>query len=179
VQEKPLLDAISQAIYLFFVRVVLDTAVLVAAIRSDTGASRCLLISALDKRFEVILSVPLMLEYEAVLKTTEHMVAAGARANDIDAILDALAAVGTPVTPVFSWRPQLIDPGDEMVLETAVNGHADLVVTFNQKHFSGPEAAAGIMVRAGMMMRRREIWHTVRTTHYCYPDFGGVSYEKE
>jgi putative PIN family toxin of toxin-antitoxin system len=126
------------------VRVVLDTTVLVAAVRSDTGASRRLLVSALNKHFDVILSVPLMVEYEAVLKRTEHMTAAGATAGDIDAILDALAAAGTPVTPVFSWRPQLTDPGDEMVLEAAVNGHAGLIVTFNQSHFSRAAARFGI-----------------------------------
>jgi len=118
--------------------------VLVAAVRSGTGASRRLLVSALNKHFDVILSVPLMVEYEAVLKRTEHMTAAGATAGDIDAILDALAAAGTPVTPVFSWRPQLTDPGDEMVLEAAVNGHAGLIVTFNQGHFRRAAARFGI-----------------------------------
>ncbi len=126
------------------VRVVLDTTVLVAAVRSDIGASRRLLVSALNKHFDLILSVPLMVEYEAVLKRTEHMTAARATANDIDAILDALAAVGTPVTAVFSWRPQLTDPGDEMVLEAAVNGRADLIVTFNQSHFTRAAARFGI-----------------------------------
>jgi PIN domain len=71
-----------------------------------------------------------------VLKRPEHLKAAGASRDDIDAILDALAATGVPVIPNFSWRPELSDPGDEMVLETAVNGQADLIVTFNLPHFS-------------------------------------------
>jgi len=116
------------------VRIVLDTDVMVAALRSNAGSSRQLLISALRKRFELLLSVPLMLEYEAVLKRPEHLRTAGATRNDIDAILDALAATGVPVTPNFSWRPELSDPGDEMVLEAAVNGQADLIVTFNVTH---------------------------------------------
>lgn len=107
---------------------------MVAASRSRAGAARQLLISALRKRFELLLSVPLMLEYEAVLKRPEHLKKAGASRDDIDAILDALAAVGVPVTPNFSWRPELSDPGDEMVLEAAVNGQADLIVTFNVTH---------------------------------------------
>ncbi len=108
---------------------------MVAGLRSNAGASRQLLISALSKRFDFLLSVPLMLEYEAVLKRPEHLMAAGATRNDIDAILDALAAAGVPVSPTFSWRPVLSDPGDEMVLEAAVNGQADLIVTFNLTHF--------------------------------------------
>src|SRR6202022_4172205 len=82
----------------------------VAALRSNAGASRHLLLSALSKRFELLLSVPLMLEYEAVLKRPEHLRAAGATRDDIDTILDALAATGVPVTPNFSWRPELSDP---------------------------------------------------------------------
>jgi hypothetical protein len=75
-----------------------------------------------------------MVEYEAVMKRREHLAAAGASATDIDAVLDALAAVGTPVTLTFSWGPMLSDPADEMVLETAVNGYAGLIVTFNLAH---------------------------------------------
>jgi predicted nucleic acid-binding protein len=86
------------------VRIVLDTDVIVAALRSNAGASRQLLVSALKKRFELLLSVPLMLEYEAVLKRPEHLSAAGATRDDIDAILDALAAAGMSVIPNFSWR---------------------------------------------------------------------------
>jgi putative PIN family toxin of toxin-antitoxin system len=116
------------------VRIVLDTDVMVAALRSKAGASRRLLISALGARFELLLSVALMLEYEAVLKRPEHLRAAGATRYEIDAILDALAARCVPVATSFSWRPVLSDPGDEMVLEAAVNGQADLIVTFNLTH---------------------------------------------
>lgn len=104
---------------------------MVAGLRSSGGASRRLLTAALNGRFELLLSVPLMVEYEAVMKRPVHLAVAGASVGDIDAILDALAAVGTPVTPSFSWRPLLSDPADEMVLEAAINGHADLIVTFN------------------------------------------------
>jgi predicted nucleic acid-binding protein len=89
------------------VRIVLDTNVVIAALRSNAGASRQLLLFALRKRFELLLSVPLMLEYEAVLKRPEHLRTAGATRANIDGILAALAAVGVPVTPSFSWRPEL------------------------------------------------------------------------
>ena len=60
-----------------FLRLVLDTDVLVAALRSDQGASRRLLIGALDRAFEVLASVPLIIEYEAVLTRPEHLEASG------------------------------------------------------------------------------------------------------
>lgn len=117
---------------------------MVAALRSDAGSSRQLLISALNKGFELLLSVPLMLEYEAVLKRPEHLRIAGATRDDVDVILDALAATGVPVTSNFSWRPELTDPGDEMVLEAAVNGQADLIVTFNLTHLRHAARRFGI-----------------------------------
>jgi len=104
---------------------------MVAAVRSDAGASRHLLRAALRSRFDVLLSVPLILEYEAVLKRPEHLHAARATRSDIDALLDAMAAVGMAIVPDFSWRPELSDPADEMVLETAISGGAELIITFN------------------------------------------------
>jgi putative PIN family toxin of toxin-antitoxin system len=126
------------------VRIVLDTDVMVAALRSNAGASRQLLIHALTRRFDLLLSVPLMLEYEAVLKRPEHLRTAGATRDDIDAILDALAAAGVPVIPNFSWRPELTDPGDEMILEVAVNGQADLIVTFNLRDLRNAARTFGV-----------------------------------
>jgi putative PIN family toxin of toxin-antitoxin system len=116
-------------------RYVLDTDVVVAALRSDQGASRQLLLAALNKQFDLMLSVPLILEYEAVLTRPEHLVACRVSRDEIDRVLDDLAAVAEPVKITFRWRPNLPDPDDDMVLETAVNGDADAIVTFNVRHF--------------------------------------------
>ena len=64
-------------------RVVLDTAVMVAALRSAKGASRQLLLGAFDRRFELLLSVPLLIEYEAVLTRKEHLKAAGLKSAEV------------------------------------------------------------------------------------------------
>ncbi|HEV2962653.1 MAG TPA: putative toxin-antitoxin system toxin component, PIN family [Candidatus Angelobacter sp.] len=114
---------------------VIDTDVLVAALRSDRGASRQLLIAALDRRFELLLSVPLTLEYEAVLTRPEHLAACALSKRELERILDDIVAVAKPVRLDFRWRPALSDPDDEMVLETAINGKADDIVTFNQRDF--------------------------------------------
>ena len=113
----------------------LDTDVMVAALRSSRGASRQLLLGALDGSFRLLLSVPLILEYEAVLSRPEHLAACGLSLAEIGRVLDDLAGIAQPVSLSFRWRPRLSDPNDDMVLETAVNGSADAIVTFNQRDF--------------------------------------------
>ena len=112
----------------FWLRLVLDTDVVAAALRSDRGASRQLLLCALDDRVELLVSVPLMVEYEAVLSRREHLAVIGLTSGQVSEILDALVVVAIPVRLSFLWRPRLKDPADEIVLETAVNGAADLQI---------------------------------------------------
>lgn len=137
-------------------RLVLDTNVVVAALRSDQGASRRLLLAALDRRIVIIASVPLMLEYEAVLTREEQLAATGLTCEETNAVLDALAAVAEPVPLRFLWRPRLREPADEMVLETAVNGQADLLVTFNLRHFEVQARTFGIRVA-----QPGEVWRAI------------------
>src|SRR5260370_42675703 len=115
-------------------RLVMDTNVLVGSLRSDQGASRQLLLAALGRRMVALVSVPLMLEYEAVLTRPEQLSETGLTVKETNAVLDALAAVVERVSLRFLWRPQLQDPSDEMVLATAANGGADHLATFNVRH---------------------------------------------
>jgi putative PIN family toxin of toxin-antitoxin system len=141
-------------------RIVLDTNVLVAALRSDAGASRKLLESALDQRYGLLLSVPLMIEYEDVLVRPEHLEVAGVSTKEVGILLDALAAVGEGVRLSFLWRPLLKDPADDMVLETAMNGRADLLVTFNQRHFAAADKLFKIEITTpGQAWRHLETEH--------------------
>ena len=114
---------------------VLDTDVLVAAVRSRLGASWQLVDGALAGEFILLVSVPLVLEYEAVLTRPEHVFASGLTIEEMRLLINGLVAVGRRVRNSFLWRPLLPDPGDEMVFETAMNGGADALVTFNQRHF--------------------------------------------
>ena len=116
-------------------RIVLDTNVIVAGLQSRNGASNRLLRLIPDRAFELLLSVPLYLEYEAVLKRPERSAAHGLNEGQIDMLLAVWARFGVPVTLHYLWRPQLRDAKDEMVLETAVNGRADYLVTFNTQDF--------------------------------------------
>ncbi len=121
-------------------RVVLDTNVLVAASRSRLGASFALLQLLRQQRFTALLSVPLIVEYEAVLKRPEQLQASLRTARQTDAFLDALCLLIEPVELHFLWRPQLRDPADEMVLETALNGRADVLVTLNERDFGAAQS---------------------------------------
>jgi len=116
-------------------RLVMDTDVLVAGIRSPAGASAELLRRAITGRARLLASVPLFIECEAVATRTEHLAAAGARKEDVLTLLDTLAACVDIVHLHFLWRPQLRDPDDELMLEAAVNGRADAIVTFNRRDF--------------------------------------------
>jgi putative PIN family toxin of toxin-antitoxin system len=127
-------------------RLVLDTDVLVAALRSDRGASRQLLLQALDGKLAMLVSVPLILEYEAEFTRPEGLDASGVAASEVNALLDALAKVITPVRLSFLWRPRLKHPADETVLETAVSGEAERLVTFNLRHLAPVARQFGIRV---------------------------------
>lgn len=127
-----------------------------AALRSDRGASRQLLLAALDGNLELLVSVPLMIEYEAVLSRAEHVMAIGLTTEQISEILDGMAVVALPIRLSFLWRPKTKDPADEMVLETAVNGGADTLVTFNIRHLA-------VGRQFGMrVLRPNEAWKEVQ-----------------
>lgn len=94
----------------------------------------------------MLLSVPLAMEYEAVCVRPEHQLAAGLSEQEVCVFLDAVIAIAEPVKIHYLWRPQLRDPSDEMVLETAVNGRANLLITFNVRDYGTAPARFGIEV---------------------------------
>jgi putative PIN family toxin of toxin-antitoxin system len=128
------------------VRVVLDTNVLVAALRSKGGASAELLGAAQDGRLTAVANVALFAEYEAVLTRAEHLAAGGVTRKEVVDALDVLASYIDPAESHFFWRAQLNDPDDEMVLEAAVNGGADAIITFEVATFREPAAHFGVEV---------------------------------
>ena len=125
---------------------VLDTNVLVAAVRSPQGASAEILRRVLTERLSVLCSVPLFLEYEAVLSRPEQLQAAGVSVADVANLLDVLAGKVERVDIAYLWRPQLRDAADDMVLEAAVNGRATAIITFNQRDFLPQTLTFGVAV---------------------------------
>jgi putative PIN family toxin of toxin-antitoxin system len=119
------------------VRIVLDTSVVVAGLRTRLGAGNVVLRFAAQRQIVLLATPPLFLEYEDVLKRPEHRLVHGLSEEAVDEFLAELAALIEPVEVHFQWRPQARDPNDEMVLEAAINGGADGLVTNNTADFAG------------------------------------------
>jgi putative PIN family toxin of toxin-antitoxin system len=133
----------------------LDTDVIVAALRSPSGASRRLLGLVRTGQVQAVATVGMLIEYEAVLSRPGQLAATGLTLGEIGSVLDALAALVVSVRPHFLWRPQLRDPNDEMVLEAAVNGGADRIATFNVAGYLPAATRFGIAAeRPGDILKR-------------------------
>jgi putative PIN family toxin of toxin-antitoxin system len=117
-------------------RIVLDTSVVVAALRTRLGAGNAVLRLVAQRKLVALASPPLFLEYEDALKRPEHQLVHGLTPEAVDQFLAELAALIEPVEVHFQWRPLSHDPSDEMVLEAAINGRADALVTYNIKDFA-------------------------------------------
>ncbi len=135
-------------------RFVLDTDVIIAAMRSPAGASAAILRAADAQQVRLLSSVALVLEYEAKCTELKHFEAAAISLTDASNFVDAVAALAEPIELHFFWRPQLSDPNDEMVLEAAINGQADAIVTFNLRHYGSAPSQFGIDV----LLPSQAIW---------------------
>ena len=132
-------------------QVVLDTNVLVAALRSRRGASHRLLRLVGDPRWQINLSVPLLLEYEDVLKRadTGHALTL----EEVDDVLNFLCASASLREIFYLWRPVLPDPKDDFVLELAVESGCEYIITFNSKDFVGAEKFGVSVMRPQEFLR--------------------------
>ena len=136
-------------------RVVVDSSVLRAGFASGTGASRVLLLAAIECDFVVLASTALMLQYEDVLLRPGTLAAARATTRDALDFLDDFCAVCLPVALDVLWRPQSPDGGDDLVLDAAVNGMADTIATFDLRHIRGPAARFGVAAETPADVLRR------------------------
>lgn len=136
-------------------RIVIDTDVLVGAFDSPTGASRQLLLEVLDGNVCPLMSTGLMFEYETVLTRPAMARMIGIDTPAVLAVLDELAGLCVPVALDFHWRPVAADPDDDMIIETAINGGADLIATFNIADMRAGAARFGIAVERPASVLRR------------------------
>jgi putative PIN family toxin of toxin-antitoxin system len=127
-------------------QVVIDTNVFIAALRSQYGASHKLFRRLGSDKFEINLSVFLAIEYEEAAKNLVGK--SSLRGREIEDILDHVCSVANRRKVYYLWRPFLIDPKDDMVLELAVGAGCGIMVTYNKTHFEGVKQF-GIRVLAG------------------------------
>lgn len=136
-------------------RVVVDTSIVIAALRTRSGAGNAVLKLIASRRLVALATPPLFLEYEDVLKRPEQRLAHGLRPESIDEFLAEFAALIEPIEVHFLWRPQTRDANDEMVLEAAINGRADALVTYNTADFASAGVRFGIPIIAPAELLRK------------------------
>ncbi|MBK1838860.1 putative toxin-antitoxin system toxin component, PIN family [Azospirillum sp. YIM B02556] len=136
-------------------KIVMDTDVLFAAFHSRSGASRRLLLELLDGKLTLLLSPTLMVEYETVLTRPRNLDLFGIGIADVLSVLDELAGLCVPVAFDYRWRPVANDPDDDHVLETAINGGADAIASFNLTDLAAGARPFGIAVERPVDILRR------------------------
>ena len=135
-------------------QVVIDTNVLIAALRSKRGASHRLLRMIGDERWQLNLSVPLFLEYEDVCKRPAANLTLSV--EEIDDVLDFICAQANLREIFYLWRPALPDPKDDFLLELAVEAQCDYIITFNVRDFAGAESFGVGVITPQEFLRRLE-----------------------
>jgi putative PIN family toxin of toxin-antitoxin system len=113
--------------------IIIDTCVLVSALKSQFGASFKILSLLRSNLFRIHLSTALVLEYEDVLKRPELNL--NLTTNEIDKLLDILCLLGEKHQIFYQWRPLIRDEKDDFIGELAINSQADILVTHNVKDF--------------------------------------------
>lgn len=117
--------------------IVLDTNVLISALRSKRGSSFQLISLLEQDKFKINISVPLILEYESIINRELNTLDIDKK--DMDIILDYICTIGTKYNIFYLWRPFLKDPKDDFILELAYTSDSDFIITFNKKNFRGAE----------------------------------------
>lgn len=127
-------------------RIVLDTSTLVSAVRSRTGAARVVVNLLLANRITLLMNYPIACEYRAVALRSSHVMASDFTQAAIERLIDDLEGIAEPVQIRRSYRPLSPDPNDDLILELAINGRADAIVTNNFRHLQEPAARFHIQV---------------------------------
>ncbi|MBR2462922.1 MAG: putative toxin-antitoxin system toxin component, PIN family [Spirochaetaceae bacterium] len=113
--------------------IVIDTNVILSSLQSNKGKAFELVSQVGTGMFDCAISVPLILEYEAVLKN--HLDKGIVSDSDIEDFIDYLCAVGIKTKIFYLWRPYLKDQFDDHVLELAISAGAERVITYNKRDF--------------------------------------------
>lgn len=119
--------------------VTMDTNILFAALHSSAGASHLILRLVINEQLRISLTNTLLLEYQDVLPRPANLEKLAMTADDVLTVLDTLAALARKHAVWFRLRPNLADESDNMVVECAVAGNVDFLLTHNVRDFAGGE----------------------------------------
>jgi putative PIN family toxin of toxin-antitoxin system len=144
-------------------RIVLDTSALISAIRSSSGAAAEIVRLALLEELTLLMDYKLVCEYRDVASRSEHIAASRRTSNAVQAVIDALESIATPVLVANMYRPLSQDENDNMVLDVTINGRADVLVTNNVKDFNEAAGRFGIKLQTPrellMEIRKGNFYH--------------------
>ena len=133
-------------------RIVLDTACFVTAVRSSAGAAGEVLRKVFRKELVLLMDLNIGLEYRDVGLRPEHLMASTLSEREVLELIEALEAFAEPVEVLLKTRPQSSDPNDDMVLDLAINGRAEALVTYNTKHFVKTGKLYGIPILTPVLL---------------------------
>lgn len=128
------------------IRAVLDTTIVTSAVRSSKGLASVILKVVLQGKLSLLMDIRLAHEYREVAMRPEHVSKSDLTVAEIKGLIARLEAIAIPVEVRWRYRPISIDPGDDLVLELAINGAADLIISENVRHLREPARQFGITV---------------------------------
>ncbi|MDJ1172011.1 putative toxin-antitoxin system toxin component, PIN family [Roseofilum sp. BLCC_M154] len=120
-------------------KLVIDTNVFVSALISPDGVSRAVLRACLQGKYQPLMGTALFLEYESIVSRSEVMARCPLPRAEVEALLAALMSVSQWVQVYYLWRPNLRDEADNHLIELAIAGNAETIVTQNVKDFQRAE----------------------------------------
>jgi len=120
-------------------RIVIDTSVWIAALKSAGGASREVLRLCLRREYQPLIGQALLAEYEDLMGRADLFLDSPLSEDERGELLDALLSVAEWVPVFFFWRPNLPDENDNHRIELAVAGAARALITHNRRDFQGSE----------------------------------------
>lgn len=115
--------------------IVVDTNVVLAGLISSKGYSFRLLEKMIDRKISYLMSLKLLSEYHQVLTRQENLRRIPLSLSEIEALLALIVQNGTYQEVYYRWRPNLPDENDNFILELAIAGGAESLITFNKKDF--------------------------------------------
>lgn len=120
-------------------KIVIDTSVIVSALIGEKGPSREVLRRSLHGQYQPLISNSLFLEYEDVIRRSRIQQLCPLNFTEIEDLLHALYRVSDWIQIYYLWRPNLRDESDNFLIELAIAGNAELIVSNNIKDFANTE----------------------------------------
>jgi len=122
-------------------QLVIDTDVFVAALlsRSDSSVAREVIRRSIRGDYQPLFGVALFCEYETLLSRDKLFAECQLNQKERETVFSALLKHARWVEIYFAWRPNLQDEGDNHLIELAVAGGAEAIVSRNTRDLKNAE----------------------------------------